>query len=67
MSLEREGFWRGKKKKGKKSNFRIDSKEEKQMLPQTNKISTNGKMNLLRVKFNHRTDFIVTRRIIITT
>lgn len=57
----------GEKKKGKKSNFRIDSKEEKQTLPQTNKISTNGKMNLFRVKFNHRTDFIVTRRIIITT
>lgn len=57
----------GEKKGKKESNFRIDSKEGKQTLLQTNKISTNGKMNLLRVKFNHRMDFIVIRRIIITT
>lgn len=66
MSLEREGFWRGKKEK-KESNLRINSKEGKQTFPQTNKISANEKMSLLRLKFNHRKDFIVTRRIIITT
>lgn len=71
MSLEREGFQRKKKeKKGKKeseSNLRINSKEGKQTFSQTNKISANEKMRLLRLKFNHRKDFIVTRRIIITT
>lgn len=57
-----------KKEKGKKeSNLRINSKEGKQTFPQTNKISVNEKMSLLRLKFNHRKDFIVTRRIIITT
>lgn len=65
--MKERDFGGKKKKRKKESNFRIDSKEEKQTLPQTNKISTNGKMNLFRVKFNHRTDFIVTRRIIITT
>lgn len=46
----------GKKKK-KKSNLSINSKEEKQTRLQTHKISTDEKMNLLRLKFNHRVDF----------
>lgn len=57
----------GKKKEKRKSNLRINSKEGKQTFPQTNKISANEKVSLLRLKFNHRKDFIVTRRIIITT
>lgn len=66
MSLEREGFLREKKKEKRESNFRINSKEGKQPFPQTNKISANEKMSLLRLKFNHRKGFIVTKRILIT-
>lgn len=67
MSLEREGFWREKKKEKRKSNLRINSKERKQTFPQTNKITANEKISLLRLKFNHRKDFIVTRRNMIAT
>lgn len=67
MSLEREGFWRGKKKAKRKSNLRINSKEGKQTFPQTNKITANEKISLLRLKSNHRKDFIVTRRNMIAT
>lgn len=67
MSLEREGFWRGKKKEKRKSNLRINSKAGKRTFPQTNKISANEEISLLRLKFNHRKDFIVMRRNIITT
>lgn len=51
----------------KKSNLRTNSKEEKQTWLHTNKIIASEKINLLRLKFNHRVDLIVTRRIIITT
>jgi len=61
------GILEAKEKKKKESSLRINSNEVKQTFPQTNKISANEKMSPLRLKFNHRKDFIVTRRIIITT
>lgn len=65
--MKERDFGGEKKKEKRKSNLRINSKEGKQTFPQTNKISANEKISLLRLKFNHRKDFIVTRRIIITT